>query len=386
MFVVLFSLTLTVLQPPKTEATKPVPKIETAKVDIASIKAAIAKASAEYITQAHKLSGTITVQEIDGDKKTVTQKTTIKGDPRQFIVYSVNGEQRLTSGQAFRTFGDVKQLLALGYDNRQQAPVIRTERYRRESEVNQRFPVEYDRIYAGESATTIAMRPAVQWGWTLQDLIENDAVKVTQVEELKEGNSKLVKITFVVDKEIDKNQSDNSQLVGINNGVIVARPDHAWTIQRSEMELQPDSRKPPRIWKAEFVYVEPAAPIPLVKEIRVTSEPGPAPDQKKVNRLFNIEMKMADKPLPDAEFSLAPLKIQDRNADAWLKQDEARIKAEAEEKEKVAKLSPDQLKLASQGLQVSPWVLLVGGTGAFVLLVIAVIWMTRKSRSATPTE
>jgi len=364
------------------------PAQQPAAVDIQQLKSSVATAYETYFQYGRKLNGSISIYQLDGDKKTLQRKIAVKADKTRYLVQESNGEQRFVSADVFRPFGDVKQWLHLEYNGMSSAPRIQRETYRKDPDTTPMFPVETMRTFSYSAPAALPLRPVAQWQWTLRDMLECPGFKITAMEQLKQNNVALVKITFEIDKAIDDQQGGDLRMGSLfEKGTMVFRPEQCWAVQSAEMMLKSERRKPARLWTAEFTYGSPSGALPVLKEVRVSAAAGRDADQKPVKQLYEVDFKPVEGALPDEQFGLKQFNnMQERTPEAWLRAEDERARLEAEEKAKIALIPPEKLKPASQ-IFIDPRILLWGGVGAFVFLVLFVIWVTgRKPVAALPPD
>lgn len=325
-----------------------------------------------FTRDARMLNGSLSAYELDGDKKTLFRKATMKADKNRLLMLEENGSNRFVSAELYRQSGDIKQGLFLAYDGRGKKPRLMKEQYKQPGDDNPQFPIETARVFAYEAPSTLALCPIPQQRYTFPDLLDYPAVRVTAIEHFKKDNVPLVKISFHVDDAINKQQPDNLVVEGIVKGWVSFRPDQMWTIDQSEVTLLKfERRKPARevTWNAEYIYSASSGAFPILKEVRLaTILVKEAPDQKMVKLLYEMDFKPVEGNLSSESFSLKQFDIPERTIEDWKAEEQERARLEAEENAKIAKLSPEQLKPASAGLNIDPWVWLVGGLVVFVLI------------------
>lgn len=349
--------------------------------EMAKLLPAIKDAQSAFVQEARKLSGTVTIYDVTEAKK-LLRGHLVKIDPQRYIVQETDASQKPTKIEIYRQAGDVRQALHLA--RRGDSYRMVEESYRKKGEPA--FDIDSSRVFAYDAPACIPLRivPTVQL--TILDLLEYPAVEITKVENLTMGKEKVVKITYQVNKAKNDGVLGEDKLTSVISGWVALRPDHLWTVHSAEYSLPGERRRPGRTWKAEYIY-EATPGNPVIKEIQIASidQKADKPDLKLVKHLFEFALKPAKEPFTDKDFSMAQFGMKERTATDWMAEIAAREKAEAEEQAKIAALPPGATKPASSGVNVDPWVVLIGGVAAFVLLVMWVFWKTSKPVRPTTT-
>jgi hypothetical protein len=348
------------------------------------LKADLEKAYETYCLQARKLNGTVTVYGLEGDTKKLNWKSKVNADKNNLLISYYNSSQRFINADVFRIFGDTKQVMSLGYHNPSKTTRKLSEDYRKTEDTSHPFPIETTRVFASESPTALPLRPLPDMGWSFLDLMDCPAFQITAIENIGKDKNSRVKVSFQVDEAINKKQVNESQLNFLKNGWVIFRPDQLWTIEEAEITtLEFERRKPPRAVTShlQFAYATPPGGIPILKEIRVTPvvNKDKVTDQKPKQLLYEVDFKLLEAALPAEQAGIKQFgMIKERTAEDWKKEEAERLRLEAEENARIAKIPPEKLKPASKAFEIDPWVLLVGGVVAFILFVIGVFVVTAK--------
>ncbi len=350
--------------------------------EMAKLIPSIKEGQEKFVQEARKLSGTVSINDVTEAKKPL-RGFIVKTDGKRYIMQATDASQKPTTIEIYRHEGDVRQAVVLA--RRQNVYRLAEEDYRKKGEPG--FDIEKTRIFAFDSPACIPLRPVPTSKMTILDLIEYPALEITKIENLTMDKEKVVKISYKVNLEKNEALVGENKLSSVISGWVALRPDHLWTVYRSEYTLPGDRRRPSRTWKADYVY-EATPGVPVIKEIQLSTidQKAEKPELKLAKQQIDFAIKPAKEPFTDKDFSMAQFDMKERTIPDWLAEVAAKEKAEAEEQAKIAKLPANATKPAGSGINIDPWVVLIGGVAAFILLVMWVFWKTSKpARPATAT-
>lgn len=330
----------------------------------------------KFVPEARKLSGTVSISDVTEAKKLLSGHI-VKTDGPRYIVQDTGANQKPTKVELYRAFGDIRQGIIMTPD-RSGVMQIRDQLFRKKSEPA--FDFEDVRVFAYDAPACIPLRPVPSINKTILDFLDYPAFEITKIENTTIDKEKVVKISYQVNKDKNKLQDSDERLNSIISGWVAFRPQQLWTVYRAEYQLPGDRRRPARSWKADYVYESTPGAFPVIKEIRLstTDQQADKPDLKLSKQLYEFALKPAKEPFTDQDFSMAQFGVKEKTASDWLVEVAAKEKAEADEQARIAALPPGATKPASSGLNIDPWVVLIGGVAAFIILVMWVFWKTSK--------
>lgn len=344
--------------------------------EMAKLKPALQAAQEKYVQDARKLSGTVSIYDVTEAKK-LQRGFLVKSTDQHYMVQNTDANKKAVNLEIYRQFGDIRQALYVASNRGQDTYRVVEESFRKKGEPA--FDIDTARVFAFDAPACIPLRPIPTIRMSLLELLDYPAFEVTKIDNITMDKEKVVKISYQLNKEKNDAQAADDKLAGFVSGWVALRPDHHWTIYKAEYTLAGDRRRPGRSWKADYVY-DAAPGFPVIKEIRLstTDQQADKPELKLSKQLYEFDMKPAKEPFTDKDFSLTQFGLKERTANDWLAEVVAKEKREAEEQAKIAALPPGATKPASSGLNVDPWVVLVGGVAAFIILVMWVFWKTSK--------
>ena len=334
-----------------------------------------------YCLEARKVNGTVSNYQLDGTNKKLTLKTILKADQNKYLILQYNGNEQFTAGELYRQSNGTQQVVIFSYSKAAKGPRMQKEYYAKVGEkfVEDEYENQNDnnRMYAYDSSTTYALRPMPQVKFTLADLLEYPAFKVTSFEIRQGENGKIAKISFLVDQDVNAKQSSDKQLVDLKSGWFELRPEQFWTMHQAEYTL---GQNQPRKWMVDFVYDNGKNAIPLLKEIKMkTIDQLDNKELKPISRSIEFDFQIVDGILTEDQFTLPVFKLPVRSIEDGLKEKEDRKRRELVDAT-FPPPPPEGFPLAKKGLEVNPWVWFYGLPAVFLIVLFLVFRMTSKNK------